>query len=574
MDTSPVSADMLPLQRLFHWERSIPDQVYLSQPMGAGVMRDFTWRQTVDEARRLATWLRSFDWEPGSRIAILSKNCAWWLITDYAIWMAGHVSVPLYPTITAAAVRQILEHSGSRACLVGKLDDWDRMMGGVPPEVTCFGCPLSPPGSFVAWDEVMRTNPPLADEPTRAANDLATIVYTSGTTGQPKGVMHSFGTLAWASAAASARFPSNAGDRALSYLPLSHIAERLLVELGSLNGTARIYFPESLATFMADLQRARPTRFFSVPRLWLKFQQGVLAKMPQPKLDRMLRLPFVSSIVRRKILTGLGLDRCRLAAGGAAPMPPELLTWYARLGLEIIEAYGMTENAAVSHSTLPGRPRAGYVGLPYPGVECRIDPVTGELQMRSPALMLGYYREPELTRDAIAEDGWLRTGDQVELAPDGQLRITGRVKDLFKTSKGQYVVPAPIECKLAMLPGVEACCVAGASFGRPFGLLTLSLEVLQRTADSEAARATMSTALQGHLTRINGTLEPHERLEFLVVLQDQWTVDNGMVTPTLKFRRDRVESAYRDRFEDWVAQQKPVVWQAAAQTDRPQAETA
>ena len=136
------------------------------------------------------------------------------------------------------------------------------------------------------------------------------------------------------------------------------------------------------------------------------------------------------------------------------------------------------------------------------------------------------------------------------------------------------MVPSPIECKLAMLPGVEACCVAGASFGRPFGLLTLSLEVLQRTADSEAARATMSTALQGHLTRINGTLEPHERLEFLVVLQDQWTVDNGMVTPTLKFRRDRVESAYRDRFEDWVAQQKPVVWQAAAQTDRPQAETA
>ena len=556
-------ADLLPLQRLFHWEKSTPDKICLTQPMGGGALRDYTWSQLVNEARRVAAFLQSFGWEPGTRIAILSKNCAWWPMSDYAIWLAGYVSVPLYPTITAETVRQILEHSEAKACFVGKLDDWDKMKPGVPAPVRCISFPLSPPNDFATWDEIVRRTEPLAGDPVRAGDDLATIVYTSGTTGHPKGVMHSFETLGWAGDAVAKRYPPQADDRALSYLPLSHIAERVLGELYVLrSGSLHVYFAESLETFVADLRRARPTRFFSVPRLWLKFQQGVLAKMPQRKLDRLLGIPILCGIVRRKVLTGLGLDQCRLAACGAAPIAPPLLDWYAKLGLEIVEGYGMTENAALSHSTLPGKPRPGYVGLPYPGVESRVDPATGEVQMRSPGLMLGYYKEPELTAATMTADGWLRTGDQAELAADGYLRIIGRVKDPFKTSKGKYVTPAPIEDKLVMLPGVEACCVAGANYGRPFGLLTMSLEVLAGTDGSEAAREAMSSALQGHLARINATLDPHEQLEFLVVLKEQWTVDNGMITPTMKFRRDRIEKAYSPYFDNWTQQGKAVIWEA------------
>ena len=237
-----------------------------------------------------------------------------------------------------------------------------------------------------------------------------------------------------------------------------------------------VFFAESLETFTADLQRARPTVFFSVPRLWVKFQQAVDAKMPPAKLQRLLRIPIVRGLVSKKILRALGLDACAYAAGGAAPMPPELLRWYARLGLPIAEVYGMTENCGVSHATLRGVERLGTVGQPYDGVETRIDPASGEIQMRSPGVMLGYYKEPGLTAEAIDADGWLHTGDKGALDAEGNLRITGRVKDLFKTSKGKYVAPAPIEDRLVMNGAVEACVVTGANLGQPLGIVMLNAD--------------------------------------------------------------------------------------------------
>jgi long-chain acyl-CoA synthetase len=197
----------------------------------------------------------------------------------------------------------------------------------------------------------------------------------------------------------------------LSYLPLSHVAERTLVEHGQLAVGMHVYFAESLETFTADLQRARPTVFFSVPRLWVKFQQGIHQKMPAAKLERLLKIPILRGIVKKKILTALGLDQCEFAAGGAAPMPPDLLRWYSKLGLDIVEVYGMTENCGVSHATLPGHPRPGTVGLPYEGIQSRLDPTTAEIQVKCPGLMLGYYKEPELSKAAFTDDGWLKTGD-------------------------------------------------------------------------------------------------------------------------------------------------------------------
>jgi len=552
--------DTLALQRLYHWERTTPDRVALSQPVGDGVVRDYTWRDVLDQSRRMAAHLQSLALPPGSKIAILSKNTAHWLMSDFAIWLSGHVSVPLYPTLAAATIRQILEHCEAQLLFVGKLDGWDAMQPGVPSGLRCIALPLAPPTSYPSWDEIVARTAPLAGNPVRGADELATLMYTSGTTGMPKGVMHSFGTFAWSVQSGLKRISVlDNSARMLSYLPLSHVAERTLVEHGQLATGMHVYFAESLDTFAADLQRARPTVFFSVPRLWVKFQQGMFAKMAPARLERLLKIPLLRGIVRHKVLKALGLHECRFAAGGAAPMPPELLRWYARLGLDLVEVYGMTENCGISHATLPGRPRPGTVGLPYDGVQSRIEPASGEIQMKSPGVMLGYFKAPELTQQVHTADGWLRTGDKGELDAQGNLRITGRVKDLFKTSKGKYVAPAPIEDRLVMHGAVEACCVTGANLGQPLALLMLNAVAAAQAADA-TGRGALEATLAEHLQGVNAALDPHEQLACLVVMAQAWTVENDLITPTFKVKRNRIEDLFAQNYERWTGARRPVVW--------------
>jgi long-chain acyl-CoA synthetase len=558
-----VAPELLALERLYHWEKTTPNKITLTQPMGGGATKDFTWAQVADQTRRMAEYLKAQGWEPGSRVAILSKNCAWWLMSDLAIWMAGYVSVPLYPNLAAETVNQILTHSESKLCFVGKLDGWEEMKPGVPKDMPCMSFPVSPADairSYIGWDTICERTAPMPGQPVRGTEELATIIYTSGTTGMPKGVMHTFGSFAWGMDAGIKRFHVTSNDRMLSYLPLAHVVERVLVEHGWLRTGMQIYFADSLETFPQDLQRARPTIFFSVPRLWVKFQQGVLHKMPQQKLDRLTRIPILGGIVRKKIRTALGLDQCRIAAGGAAPMPPSLLAWYRKIGLPINEGYGMTENLAVSHFTTPGRNQEGTVGPPYEGVEQRIDPETGEIQMRSQALMKGYYKEPDKTRETFTNDGWLRTGDKGEVRADGALRITGRVKDLFKTSKGKYVAPAPIEDKLVMHDAVEACVVTGANLGQPLGIVMLNPEAMKRMADA-GERSRLEASLAAHIKTINATLDPHENLQCVVVAKEPWTVDNGMVTPTFKVKRNRIDELYGKFYDLWEGSRKAVIWE-------------
>ncbi|MBI3350673.1 MAG: AMP-binding protein [Burkholderiales bacterium] len=561
-----IAADQLALQRLYHWERTAGSQVTLTQPMGGTEVKDFTWAQVGDQVRRMAAFLKARGaaegWPADAKVAVLSKNCAWWLMTDLAIWMAGYVSVPLYPTLAAETITQILTHSEARYIFVGKLDGWEGMKPGVPPSLAGASYALSPDDArktYESWDTICARTEPLKGEPVRGADELCTLIYTSGTTGNPKGVMHNFGAFAWAIAEGLARFPMTAQDRMLSYLPLAHVAERVLVEHSWLKVGLKVFFAESLDTFTADLQRSRPTIFFSVPRLWVKFQQGVQAKMPPQKMNKLLRLPIIGGLVRKKVLKALGLDQCRIAVGGAAPMPVALLEWYGTLGLPINEGYGMTENLALSHMTMPGKNQRGTVGPAYGGVQTRIDPANGELQMRSPALMLGYYKEPGLTADALTADGWLHTGDKVTQGADGCVRITGRVKDLFKTSKGKYVAPAPIEDRLGMNPNIEACCVAGANMGQPLGIAMLSPQGLQR-ASAEAERDALVAELSKHLDDVNARLDPHEQLDALVLIKTPWTVDNGFITPTFKVKRNRIEEAYAPKFDAWAGKRAKVLF--------------
>ena len=556
-----AAADTLALQRLYHWEKSAPDRIAFTQPLGGGAVRDYHWREVVDQARRMAAHLQAQGIARGDRVAILAKNTVHWMLSDYAILMAGGVSVPLYPTLAPTTIRQILEHSGAKLLFVGKLDGWAHMKPGVPAGLPCMAHPLAPDdakNSYPQWDDIVAKTAPLAGEPLRPADELATIIYTSGTTGMPKGVMHTFGTLAFAVQTGLTRLPLNENSRLLSYLPLSHVVERALVEFGQLGTGFRVYFAESLETFTADMQRARPTVFFSVPRLWVKFQHAVLHKMPQKKLDRLLKLPIISSLVRRKILDTLGLDQCRMAISGAAPIPAELLHWYARIGLKIAEGYGLTENCALSHITTPGED-IGTVGRPYDGVECRLDPDSGEILVKSAATMTGYYLQPEATKATFTDDGFLRTGDKGTIDARGTLKITGRVKDLFKTSKGKYVAPAPIEDKLVMHEAVEAVCVSGANLGQPLALVMLNPEAMAQAA-TDAGRRELEASLAAHLKQVNQTLDPHEQLECLVVTEEPWTVDNDLITPTFKVKRNKLDDRFAALYEQWQGARHPVVW--------------
>jgi long-chain acyl-CoA synthetase len=550
------AADGLPLERVYRWERERPNRLFLTQPLTGGV-REWTWAQAMDEVRRMAAWLASQPWPGGSRIVILSKNCAYWMMSELAIWMAGHVSVPIYPSLTAASVRKLLEHCEPVACFVGGVEDKTVADDAIPTGVLRVRFPTAPDFEALTWDSIVADTAPMTVSPARAADELATIIYTSGTTGTPKGVMHRFAAFGYFVAAGVRVFGEGYDDRMLSYLPLAHIAERALVEACAFYLGFHVFFVQSVDTFRADLKRARPTIFFSVPRLFVKFQQGVLAKIPQQKLDLYLRMPVLGRLVQRRVLRELGLDQVRLAASGGAPLPVSTLIWFRSIGLNLVEGYGMTETG-ITHTPYNGRSHLGYVGDGAPGVETRIDD-NGEVLVRSPMNMIGYYKDPEGTRAAFTEDGFFRTGDMGELDCDGWLRIIGRVKEQFKTSKGKYVSPTPIEKLLSAHPGIEACCVMGAGMPYPFALILLAQDMRESAATADGQRL-VQQSLEALLNRVNTQLEAHERLSFLVVTPGPWTIANGLLTPTMKLKRNLLEAAYSKYVEEWKTANGLIIW--------------
>lgn len=551
-----ITADDLPLERVFRWERERSGAAFLTQPFEGGKVRNWTWAEAVSEARRMAAYLKSQAWEPGSRIAILSKNSAWWIMSDLAIWMSGHVSVPVYPSLRAESVRQILEHSGARGCFLGAVEDREaaQAASGVPTIIF----PNATGAAGVNWNTAVESATPLDGELVRPADDLATIIYTSGTTGSPKGVMHRFGSFARNAKALANLLPLDGEQRMLSYLPLAHIVERVAVEALSCTLGWHVFFTEGLETFLQDLRRARPTIFLSVPRLLVKFQQGVFAKVPQRKLNALLRIPGLNALLKRRVLHGLGLDTVRFAACGAAPLPVDMLLWYRSLGLPLIEGYGMTETM-ITHLPRPGDVHPGFVGQALEGVETRLSS-ENELLVRSAMNMIGYYREPELTATAFTPDGFFKTGDVVVTDSAGQIKITGRIKEQFKTSKGKYVVPAPIESQLMKHPDVEACCLMGAGQPSAFAVVMLSDAARDRCKDA-AARKAMDESLAALLESINAGLESFERLSMIVVVDGPWTIANGMLTPTMKIRRGPLEAQYQRRVAEWRGLGKTVVWE-------------
>lgn len=551
------------IDHIYDHEAAHADQVFLTQPAGEGTVVDYTWGQMMEQSRRMAAHLLSLGLEPGARIALLAKNSAHFVMTELAIWMAGGTTVAIFPTETAENIRFVLDHSEASLLFIGKLDGWAAQASGVPADVPCIELPLAPSTGFPTWNDIIARTAPLAGRPQRHGSDLAMLMYTSGSTGQPKGVMHSFERITrmteFRNADAARRLGEGSVMRMLSYLPLAHAYERFGVETALLqDGGGHIYFADTLTTFVADLRRANPNVFYSVPRLWLKFQQGVFAGMPPAQLDALLDNPATAAVVGKKVLAGLGLDSVVIAASASAPIPPSLMAWYRRLGLNLIEGYGMTEDCAYSHSTDDLHKEPGCVGLPAPGVQVRIAD-DGEILIKSPGQMVGYYKRPDLDRESFTDDGFFHTGDRGERLADGQLRITGRVKELFKTAKGEYVAPAPIENRLNSHPMVESSIVTGVGQPAAYAVIVLDENLRPKVSDP-AVRANVESELGQLLLEINAALVGHERLQMLVVAREPWSIENGFLTPTMKIKRNRIETALAPLVDDWYRRPGPVLW--------------
>lgn len=538
---------ILPVKQFQHLVYERADAPFLKQPHG-DAWRSWCYREAYDEAIRVANYLQKFP--RGSHIAIYSYNCAHWILADLAIWMAGHVSVPIYPTAGKEQIAQILEHSECVAAFIGKLPDFGEKRHAFSHSLECIAMHQSHIG-LSSWDDLIRRELPLLKLAEHNGSDIATIVYTSGTTGTPKGVMISFNAIASAGKNAIEWIGIGRNERFFSYLPLAHVAERLVVETGALYAGGSISFAESLETFASNLRATAPTIFLGVPRIWLKFKQAVDLKIPPEKLQLLLAIPLFGFALKSLIRKGMGLHRCRLALSGASPLGVELMTWYDQIGISICEGYAMSENFGYAHFSRPDLRRIGYVGSCLPESETMIAE-DGEVLSRSPTLMSGYYKDPILTAETI-QNGWLCTGDLGELDESGRLRITGRKKELFKTSKGKYVAPAAIETKLENLAGVEQLCVLGSGLPQP-----IAIAVVEHV--SEHLRKQMQRRLNDALAQINASLESHEKLDRIIVIDEKWTTDNGMMTPTMKLRRQEIERRYQNLVERFSEHNESINW--------------
>ena len=553
-----MSADMLLLDYVYKNETERAGKIWLTQPIGGGLVKNYTWEHAIKEARSMAAHIGTMDLEPGSCIAIISKNCAHFFMAELAIWMAGHTTVALYPTVNAETASYVLEHAEAKLVFVGKLDTWDEIKPGVSEDIPSIAFPLAPANDYAKWDDIVSSTEGIEDNPVRGRDDIAMIIYTSGSTGQPKGVMHAFGPMSDALHGMVDTLDINSEERILSYLPLAHVFERAYVECTSMMGGGHIFFAESLETFVQDLQRANPTVFLSVPRLYLKFQLGVFKKMPAKKMERLLKIPILSGIVKKKILSGLGLQSVRLAGCGSAPIPAELIAWYQRLGLNLMEGYAMSEDFAFSHLSTEEFNEPGYVGVPYPGVHVKLSD-DGEILIDSPGKMVGYFKEPEMTAESFTEDGFFKTGDRGERLSNGLLKITGRVKEIFKTSKGKYIAPAPIENIINNCTYVELSCVSGSGYPQPYAQVVIAEDYRDKLGDA-SIKAEVHAALEALLKEVNAKVEHHENLEYIVVTPDDWTIANGHLTPTMKIRRSSIEDAVTDQVEGWYGRGEKVFW--------------
>ncbi len=541
-----------PLDKFYHWETTTPDSPFLMQPIESK-WHEYSFANAGKEIRAIAYALRQLNLPEGSTIAILSKNCAHWIMADLAIWMAGYISVPIYPSLSAPAVRYVLEHCDAKVLFIGKLDDYKNQRSGIPEDVKKISFPFYGPGEGLLWEDLIK-NSNNQKSIYRKLESMATIIYSSGTTGTPKGVMLTFDALDFFGRSAVVSFGIDKPYNFFSYLPLAHIAERAYIEMVALYSGSCIAFAESLETFAKNLAEVKPVVFGGVPRIYAKFKEGILSKLPQKKLDLLLSIPIIRSVTKKFLQKKLGLSHAKIIACGAAPIPISLLEWYKKLGIKIQELYGMTENCGYSHGDHGQYFRFGTVGRAWKDVECKLSD-EGEILLKHPGLSTGYYKDPETTKSTFTSEGFLRTGDKGRIDSEGFLTLTGRLKDQFKTDKGKFIAPAAIEMKLLSNTDIEQVCVVGSGVPQPIVLINLSIVGKAKSASA------ISQSIAATLAQVNPTLESFERLAKAIIMKRDWTIDNGLITPTLKVKRNEVEKIHLPMYPVWYEQDDFIIWE-------------
>jgi long-chain acyl-CoA synthetase len=556
-----------------------------------------TWDGYATAVRHLAAGLIHLGLAPGDRVGVLSGNRREWHLADLGILAAGGVTVPVYPTNSSSQVAYVLGHSGCRFVFVEDLDQLSKVLlrrEEVPQLERAFvfdrgeGLDHEFVGDLEDLDalaaEELAEHPTVLEDRAHAmhADDLATIVYTSGTTGRPKGVMLTHGNIAANIDNITRVVPIGPDDRFLSFLPLSHIAERTVSDFGEVLAGGETWFAESLASVQEDLQSCRPTVFFAVPRVWEKFREGVKEKvhgLPKPEralAERYLHLaarkgrvtgsgPVLSlmetaqykaldALIGRTIRSELGLDKARHLVSGAAPVHPDLLRWFHGLGLPVAEVYGQTENCGVTTMNPPGGVRIGTVGPAVPGVELRIAD-GGEILARGANVTHGYYRDEAGSAELIDPEGWMHSGDLGTLDADGYLSITGRKKDLIINASGKNISPQEIETRLRYEPLISQAVVVGD--GRPYltALLTLDADAVHEWAAEHGRSGTIEAlsddpeVLKEVAESVDRVNLEHARVEGIKrwhLLPHDLTVAGGELTPTLKVKRQVVAERYAD----------------------------
>ena len=539
--------------KFYEWEKQLKDKPYLKQPFG-DKWEEYTWGEVGNMARRLATGLKSLNLREGAHIGIYSKNCREWIISDLAIVMAGYVSVPFFPSLNGKELAYIMDYGDVDALFIGKIETWDQIKDDLPEGMPLIKFPHYDGCSNVTkgheWFEFIDSHEPMQNPNKPKLSDLWTIIFTSGTTGNAKGVMLTYQAIDGIKVVLDD--PNNplgikhdGNNDFISYLPLNHIFERVVIEWCSFRYGGTISFVESLDTFAKNLKAVQPHVFAAAPRVWTKLQLGLLTKFPQKKLDKLLKIPLLSSLLKKLIKKGLGFSKARIVVSGSATMPVELIEWFRKVGVYITNGYGMTENCAIC-SSVDGRDfeKLHTVGQPQKGVELKIDQETGEILLKGPFIMKGYYKNEELTNTTL-RGGWLHTGDKGFLDEDNYLHITGRVADSFKTSKGEYIEPLTLEQHFVNINEIEEVCVVGLGIAQPLCLIQLS-EIGKNTS-----REVISKMLTDRLSEVNSDLVNYKKISTLIIVKDEWTQQNGIVGPTQKLKRGAIEDKYSKDYLNW-----------------------
>jgi len=587
------------LPRLFrHVVRERGDRVAMREK-DLGIWRGISWREYGQRARRLGMGLVALGLRPRDVVSIISDNRPEWLYTDLGVMSVAAVPNGIYTTDSARQVEYIVNDSGTRFLFVENEEQLDKILAvrdrcGELVKIFVYdmdGLHAFRDEQVMPFEALLelgerydREHPDafdrLVDVP--RPDDLAILVYTSGTTGPPKGAMLSHRNILFQLAYADFITDLHEGDQQLSFLPLCHIAERTFTVFNPLHTGSTVNFAESIDTVPENIREVAPALFFAVPRIWEKFYSGVALRMRDAtRLGRFayeraigiglriaerriagrpvpwpLRAAFrvADFLVLDNVKRSIGLHRARGAATGAAPIAPELIRWYLALGINMIEVYGQTENTGLATAMPSDRTKLGSVGIARPGTEVRLSP-EGEILLRGPHVFLGYYRKPEKTADTVV-DGWLHTGDVGTIDADGFVHITDRMKDIIITAGGKNVTPSEIENQLKFSPYIADAVVIGDRRKFLACLVMIDHETVAQFAQernvpfSNFASLCRAPEVQGlirdEIERVNRQLARVETVKQFRLIEQLLTPEDEELTPTMKLRRTFVNVKYKD----------------------------